>query len=215
MCASLAVATTSESLVDFSKLPSSALDNYIAYNDRAKTYPPPPAKRRRSSRSPASDEGGSGGEEGEDGEDRASKRIDSSQTITTSTRLRPRSPTVSMAHYFPGGTNRQRNSNGNDEMGLNNGMAGAGTGVGPDGFGKEEDVPCPSHFFDAQEADDYLANVASRHFANQPPPKEGEVVVQFLYRCRAGGMFSRERERFDVSLLSMHPSTDKCLKVAT
>lgn len=54
---------------------------------------------------------------------------------------------------------------------------------------ENDEPPCPSHFFDAQEADGYLANVAERHFASQPQPKEGEIVVQFLYRCRTGGMF--------------------------
>ncbi|UZJ53265.1 hypothetical protein CBS101457_002585 [Exobasidium rhododendri] len=174
--------TATESLVDFSKLPPSALDAYITYYDLAKAYPPPPpSKRRRSSRSSSSEFGGSG-EEGNE-EERASKRIDSSQTITTSTRLRPRSPTASMAHFFPGGPSK-RNGNSEEEM---------THGQGGEVNGKEEEIPCPSHFFDNQEADDYLANVASRHFANQPPPKEGEVVVQFLYRCKVG---------------------DKCLKVA-
>jgi hypothetical protein len=83
-----------------------------------------------------------------------------------------------MAHFFPGGISK-RNGNGNEEETV---QAQSG-----ETNGKEEEIACPSHFFDNQEADNYLANVASRHFANQPAPKEGEVVVQFLYRCKAGG----------------------------
>lgn len=136
-------------------------------------------KRRRRSDTPSFEREGSAVGEGETDEERASKRIDSANTITTSTRLRPRSPTASMAHFFPGGTTSKRNADDDTQQ--------SGHGLGTEGNGKEENAPCPSHFFDTQEADSYLATLAGRHFTNQPPPKEGEVVVQFLYRCRAGG----------------------------
>lgn len=49
---------------------------------------------------------------------------------------------------------------------------------------RDSGEPCPSEFFDEEDAKTYLANIAQKHFAAQPPPKEGEVVVGFLYRCR-------------------------------
>lgn len=55
----------------------------------------------------------------------------------------------------------------------------------------EDELPCPPHFFDADAATHYLSQVASQHFASQPPPKEGEVVVGFLYKCRAKGELNR------------------------
>lgn len=56
---------------------------------------------------------------------------------------------------------------------------------------EEEALPCPEHFADADAAGNYLGAVAGRHFAQLPPPKEGEVVVGFLYRCRAAGEQNR------------------------
>lgn len=64
--------------------------------------------------------------------------------------------------------------------------------------GRAEDAegePCPADFFDEDDARSYLANIAQRHFAAQPPPKEGEVVVGFLYRCRTKGELSRAVRR--------------------
>lgn len=182
--AGIAAAPTFESLVDFSKLPPSALDKYIDHYQLVERYPPYPSKRRKRSQTPSSENEGSlaGGEEDAGG--RVSKRIDSNQTITTSTRLRPRSPNASTAQYFAGGGSGKRNNNAEDDFEGGPGAAGA---AGGEANGKNWDMACPTHFFDAQEADHYLATVASRHFASQPPPKEGEVVVQFLYRCRAGG----------------------------
>ncbi|PWZ01573.1 hypothetical protein BCV70DRAFT_199004 [Testicularia cyperi] len=55
----------------------------------------------------------------------------------------------------------------------------------------DDDPPCPPHFFDADAATHYLGQVASHHFSNQPAPKEGEVVVGFLYKCRAKGELNR------------------------
>lgn len=52
---------------------------------------------------------------------------------------------------------------------------------------EEDGISCPSHFYDAEAATRFLGAAAGRHFESLPPPKEGEVVVQFLYRCRAGG----------------------------
>lgn len=169
------MATASESLVDFSKLPPLALDKYIDHYGLAQRYPPYPPKSQKRSRSGSNDE-----DSDEDDEERLSKRIDSNQPITTSTRLRPRSPTASMAHFFPGGSASKRNGHLEEDA-----------EVDAEGNGKDWEIPCPSHFFDVHEADNYLATVASKHFAAQPPPKEGEVVVQFLYRCRTGGECGR------------------------
>ncbi|GAC98749.1 hypothetical protein PHSY_006343 [Pseudozyma hubeiensis SY62] len=55
----------------------------------------------------------------------------------------------------------------------------------------EDEIPCPPHFFDADAATNYLSQVATQHFASQPAPKEGEVVVGFLYKCRAKGELNR------------------------
>ncbi|CDR99042.1 uncharacterized protein SPSC_01722 [Sporisorium scitamineum] len=55
----------------------------------------------------------------------------------------------------------------------------------------EEEIACPPHFFDADAATNYLSQVATQHFASQPAPKEGEVVVGFLYKCRAKGELNR------------------------
>jgi hypothetical protein len=173
MCVLAAAPAAPESLVDFSKLPASALDKYIDHYRLVERYPPYPAKRKKNTDSPSSgDEDSRSGDE--DDAERASKRIDSNQPVTTTTRLRRRSPNQSTANFYAGGANNKRNGEDEGEGAL-------------EGNGKDYDIPCPSHFFDAQEADNYLATVASRHFAAQPPPKEGEVVVQFLYRCRAGG----------------------------
>ncbi|SJX66065.1 uncharacterized protein SRS1_13506 [Sporisorium reilianum f. sp. reilianum] len=55
----------------------------------------------------------------------------------------------------------------------------------------EDEIACPPHFFDADAATNYLSQVATQHFALQPAPKEGEVVVGFLYKCRAKGELNR------------------------
>lgn len=55
----------------------------------------------------------------------------------------------------------------------------------------DNELACPPHFFDADAATNYLCTVASQHFATQPAPKEGEVVVGFLYKCRAKGELNR------------------------
>lgn len=184
-CALKAAASTStESSIDFASLPPSALDNYIAYYDLAKGYPPPPSRRL-----PTPEEDGDEGEVDENGE-RTSKNIEDGNTVTTATRLRPRSPTSSVAHLLPPGA-RRAGALVNEAGSGDDGGASTGSGSGPNGSaataGNGKGAPCPSHFFDAQEADAYLASVAEQHFESQPQPKEGEIVVQFLYRCRTGG----------------------------
>ncbi|TKY87801.1 hypothetical protein EX895_003382 [Sporisorium graminicola] len=60
----------------------------------------------------------------------------------------------------------------------------------------EDEIACPPHFFDADAATNYLGQVATQHFASQPAPKEGEVVVGFLYKCRAKGELNRPLAHF-------------------
>lgn len=50
-----------------------------------------------------------------------------------------------------------------------------------------EEIEAPAHFADADAAVTHLGAVAARHFQSLPAPKEGEVVVNFLYRCKIGG----------------------------
>lgn len=40
--------------------------------------------------------------------------------------------------------------------------------------------------FDKEAAHERLAQVATDHFAATPAPKESDIIVGFLYRCRAG-----------------------------
>lgn len=176
--------TTGESLLDFASLPATALDSYIAHYDLAKSYPPPPSRRSPSpplAESDVLDENESavnGSLTSRRGSRVSARNVEDANLATTSSRLRPRSPSSSVAHLFPGNSGlgkRNASAAGLDENGLDiNGQ-------------RPDDIPAPSHFFDVQEADEYLAQVASKHFAAQPQPKEGEIVVQFLYRCRAGG----------------------------
>ena len=65
--------------------------------------------------------------------------------------------------------------------------------------GNEDEPACPPHFFDADAATNYLSQVATQHFASQPPPKEGEVVVGFLYKCRAKGELNRPLAHYRLS----------------
>ncbi|SNX83551.1 uncharacterized protein MEPE_02258 [Melanopsichium pennsylvanicum] len=64
---------------------------------------------------------------------------------------------------------------------------------------EDNELACPPHFFDADAATNYLSTVASHHFANQPAPKEGEVVVGFLYKCRAKGELNRPLAHYRLS----------------
>lgn len=85
-------------------------------------------------------------------------------------------------------TGRKRNPDASDlDMNYAHGYNGSRYGANLD----EEEPPCPPHFFDADAATTYLGQVAGHHFRNQPPPKEGEVVVGFLYKCRAKGELNR------------------------
>ena len=63
----------------------------------------------------------------------------------------------------------------------------------------EDDIACPPHFFDADAATNYLSQVAAQHFASQPAPKEGEIVVGFLYKCRAKGELNRPLAHYRLS----------------
>lgn len=63
----------------------------------------------------------------------------------------------------------------------------------------DDEIACPPHFFDADAATHYLSQVASQHFASQPAPKEGEVVVGFLYKCRAKGELNRPLAHYRLS----------------
>lgn len=63
----------------------------------------------------------------------------------------------------------------------------------------EDELACPPHFFDADAATNYLSAVATQHFASQPAPKEGEVVVGFLYKCRAKGELNRPLAHYRLS----------------
>lgn len=42
-------------------------------------------------------------------------------------------------------------------------------------------------FFDQEEEHAHLAAIATQHYQSQPPPKEIEVIVNFLHRCHRGG----------------------------
>ncbi|SPO25109.1 uncharacterized protein UTRI_02790_B [Ustilago trichophora] len=63
----------------------------------------------------------------------------------------------------------------------------------------DDEPACPPHFFDADAATNYLSTVAAQHFAAQPAPKEGEVVVGFLYKCRAKGELNRPLAHYRLS----------------
>ena len=67
------------------------------------------------------------------------------------------------------------------------------------GKANEDELACPPHFFDADAATNYLSQVATQHFASQPAPKEGEVVVGFLYKCRAKGELNRPLAHYRLS----------------
>ncbi|KAJ1035043.1 hypothetical protein NDA18_000645 [Ustilago nuda] len=63
----------------------------------------------------------------------------------------------------------------------------------------QDEIACPPHFFDADAATNYLSHVATQHFASQPAPKEGEVVVGFLYKCRAKGELNKPLAHYRLS----------------
>ena len=70
----------------------------------------------------------------------------------------------------------------------------------------DDEIPCPGHFFDADAATNYLSQVATQHFASQPAPKEGEVVVGFLYKCRAKGELNRPLAHYRLNDISADKS---------
>lgn len=44
-----------------------------------------------------------------------------------------------------------------------------------------------THFFDRDDEHDHLASLANEHFHHMPMPKETDVIVGFLHRCRRAG----------------------------
>lgn len=52
--------------------------------------------------------------------------------------------------------------------------------------GRKDDGADDDQYFDKDDAHDRLAATATEHLAGVPPPKESDVIVGFLYRCRAG-----------------------------
>ncbi|CEH16550.1 hypothetical protein CBOM_06489 [Ceraceosorus bombacis] len=85
-------------------------------------------------------------------------------------RLRARSP--------PGQANARKGSGVDAALGAGNGTVANDEDA--------EDIEAPAHFADSDAAATHLGAVAGRHFHSLPAPKEGEVVVNFLYRCRVG-----------------------------
>jgi hypothetical protein len=59
----------------------------------------------------------------------------------------------------------------------------SGNGAGADAAASSS----TPEFADADAAAAYLGGLAGRHFTAAPAPKEGEVVVGFLLRCKVGG----------------------------
>lgn len=42
-------------------------------------------------------------------------------------------------------------------------------------------------FFDHEDEFSYLASLATEHYQSLPPPKETDIIVGFLHRCRRAG----------------------------
>lgn len=197
-------------LIDFNTFPTSALTSYIEHYNLAPAYPPPPAPRASSHSSSSGSEDEEDDEEEEDGEAGADgegadgrteeeilaeasgkRRAALASAAATSTSYGPRSERF-RARSPPATTT---NTNGNGASGSRKRTAaqahnahGEKTGTdGEAGGAGEEDEECPDRFFDDEDAKSYLSAIAQKHFAGQPQPKEGEVVVGFLYRCRTKG----------------------------
>lgn len=60
-------------------------------------------------------------------------------------------------------------------------------------------------FYDAPDAHRNLGAVATEHYAAMPQPKESDLIVGFLYRCRARGA--------SVTSASFCLPADSCLKI--
>ncbi|CAO1636696.1 unnamed protein product [Parajaminaea phylloscopi] len=187
--------------VDFNSLPTSALASYIDYYSLAPNFPPPPAPRaysRSPSESPEREEddqvGGAGGDgqnaEGAEGQDTRTeedllaeasgkRRAALASAAATSTsyskenKFKARSPPATTSAAASSSQTASKKRTAAEMASGSNAANGDPTGE-----------PCPSEFFDEDDAKTYLANIAQKHFASQPPPKEGEIVVGFLYRCR-------------------------------
>ncbi|PWN27456.1 hypothetical protein BDZ90DRAFT_232426 [Jaminaea rosea] len=199
--------------VDLSTLPTSALTSYVEYYSLAPNYPPARPARARSStpsdfydeEDEAEDDDAAAGEEGADDETGQGEGAEDQRTeeeilaeasgkrraalasaAATSTsysgkasdRFRARSPPATTTPGGPSAGKKRSHADAED---------------GEDVPREREGEPCPDDFFDEEDAKSYLAGLAQKHFAAQQAPKEGEVVVGFLYRCR---------------------TKDKCLKIA-
>ncbi|EPQ26129.1 uncharacterized protein PFL1_06337 [Pseudozyma flocculosa PF-1] len=149
--------------VDFASIPASALHSYISYYDLAQTYPPPDTTQSSSGGTSLSSQKGRRG----------------------STR------NVSPAPSLSGSRKRTADAAALDNPGSSNGTKASTSTAAAAAAAAEDDPPCPPHFFDADAASLYLSQVAAKHFASQPTPKEGEVVVGFLYKCKAKGELNR------------------------
>ncbi|KAN0062209.1 hypothetical protein ACQY0O_005390 [Thecaphora frezii] len=168
-----------EAFVDFTALSSSALHSYISYYDLAQSYPPPDTTHSSSDRASSSSAKGR----------HASLPTASSAAATTTTTSGngAGAPSSSSSSTSAG---RKRNA---EAAGLDGASATAtkSAAAASAAAAVEDDPPCPPHFFDADAASLYLSQVAAKHFASQPAPKEGEVVVSFLYKCKAKGELNR------------------------
>lgn len=195
--------------VDFNSLPTSALISYLKHYDLAKAYPPAPPPPPYTSPSPTPSDGedqdgvdgaaGNRRSSSKDGsEDRGDNETDEpakteeellaeasgkrraalASAAATSTsynskdnRFRARTPPATTTNTYERRKRNAHNAELDDAVEL----------------GEGEIAPCPTEFFDDEDAKAYLGGIAQRHFAAQPPPKEGELVVGFLYRCRTKG----------------------------
>jgi len=52
---------------------------------------------------------------------------------------------------------------------------------------RQHETKDETQFFDKDAAHSHFAAIATEHYNAQPPPKESDMVVSFLYRCRVGG----------------------------
>lgn len=170
-------------VLDFTSLPPDELEAYISYYDLARAYPPPlsttpPRRTRRNQRSSRS---------------ASPSKNDPSSSRRPLPRRRGRTPDSVNGEL--GGRKRTAAAVEMEERALaeqreiERGEYTRTNGLDVDRAGE---FVCPTHFGDEESANHYLGNVASRHFQNQPAPKEGEAVVGFLYRCQTRGKYDFE-----------------------
>lgn len=74
-----------------------------------------------------------------------------------------------------------------DEPGANENASGGA--VRTRSAASQSEAPeAPGHeFFDSSDEHAKLAALATEHYQMQPPPREADVLVAFLHRCRRGG----------------------------